>query len=374
VANLIAVPIAFCILALGLFSLLGGLFFGALALVVNHANWFCAKALIATVDLFAQVPRGHLYVEWPSLRPAPACEIVALDVGEGAAIHLRAGGRDWLIDAGHHRDYTRMLLPYLRSCGINRLDGMLLTHGDSAHLGGAPLLLDDFLPEWIGESTTLDRSSTRRTLHAELATRNRGRRFFVRGDTIPLAAGADLRVLYPPVDWPRNSADDKALVLRLEAAGRRVLFTSDVGFSVEQWLMANEPDLRADVLIKGWADRDISGTADFIAAVQPVTVVCAAPNFGSGNAKFSEWSEPLRKRGIAVFAQSEIGAVRVKIETDATFSVASWRESPNYRLPIPAVSARDRSAAPAPESAARNQSSDNPALPATQSAQSPSRG
>jgi competence protein ComEC len=373
-ANLIAVPIAFCILALGLFSLLGGFFFNALALIANHANWICARTLIATVDLFAQFPRGHLYVEWPSLRPAPACEVVALDAGEGAAIHLRASGRDWLIDAGHQRDYARTLLPYLRSRGVNRLDGMLLTHGDSAHIGGAPGLLDDFRPAWVGETTTVDRSPTRRALHADFAARNLGRRFFVRGDVIPLAPGADLRVLYPPFDWPRNLSDDKALVLRLESAGRRVLFTSDVGFSVEQWLLANEPDLRADVLIKGWAERDLSGTTDFIAAVRPATIICAAPNFGSGAGRFAEWIEPFHRRGIAVLPQSELGAIRLRIETDGTMSAAPWRNEPSSRFATPFVNGRDRSAAPAPGNAARSPSSDNPAPPATRSAQSPSRG
>jgi competence protein ComEC len=373
-ANFFAVSIAFCILALGLFSLIGGVFWNALALVGNHANWFCAKCLVFIVDLFAQVPSGHLYVEWPSLHPPPVCEIVALDAGEGAAIHVRARGGDWLIDTGHRRNYPHMLLPYLRSRGINHLDGLLLTHGDSAHLGGAFMLLDDFQPDWIGETTATDRSPTRRSLHAELAARNQGRRFFVRGDVIPLAADAELRVLYPPADWPRNSADDKALVLRLEAAGRRVLFTSDIGFAVEQWLLANEPDLRADVLIKGWTQHDLSGTADFITAVQPSTVACAATSFGSSAAAFSEWAEPLRKRGITVLPQSELGAVRVKIEANGSYAVTAWRDSPAMRLPIPAVSARDKSAAPAPGSAARNPSSDNPAPPANQSAQSPSPG
>jgi competence protein ComEC len=373
-ANLIAVPIAFCILALGLFSLIGGLVFGALALIANHANWICAKTLIATVDLFAQFPRGHLYVEWPSLQPAPACEVVALDAGEGAAIHLRTGGRDWLIDAGHHRGYPRTLLPYLRSRGVNRLDGMLLTHGDSAHIGGAPGLLDDFLPAWIGETATLDRSPTRRALHADFAARNLGRRFFVRSDVIPLAPGADLRVLYPPADWSRNLSDDKALVFRLECAGRRVLFTSDVGFSVEQWLLANEPDLHADVLIKGWAERDLSGTTDFIAAVQPAAIVCAAPNFGSGAGRFAKWIELFHQRGIVVLPQSELGAIRLRIETDGSISVAPWRNSPVARLATPFANERDKSAVPAPGNAVRNPSPDNPAPPAIRSARNPSRG
>ena len=42
-----------------------------------------AKALLAVVDVFAAVPGGHVYVEIPSMRPAPPCEMTVLDAGEG---------------------------------------------------------------------------------------------------------------------------------------------------------------------------------------------------------------------------------------------------------------------------------------------------
>jgi competence protein ComEC len=326
-ANLVAVPLAFCILGFGLLSLVVGLLpFAAPAIAVNHANWCCARALIASVDAFARVPSGHIYADLPSFHRGPACEIVALDAGAGAAIHLRSDSSDWLIDAAHQRDYPRLLLPYLRSRGVNRLEGLLLTHGDTAHVGGALGLLDDFRPKWIGEGPTLDRSPTRRTFHAELGARKFGRRFYWRGDVIPLDATARLRVLYPPRDLPpQNVADDKALVFQLEAAGRRVLFTSDIGFSAEAWLLKNDGALQSDVLIKGWANRDFSGTPDFIQAVQPNAIVCAAQSFGVDETRFDDWARPLRARGIIVLSQPECGAVRVAIAGDGGVRVTPWR-------------------------------------------------
>jgi len=322
----VAVPIAFCILGLGLFSLITGTFaLSAVTMVVNHANWFAAKALILSVEAFALVPRGHLYVEWPRFRAQPACELVSLDVGEGSAAHIRAGKSDWLIDAGHERDYERTLLPYLRMRGINRIEGLLLSHGDSAHIGGAKFVFEDFGPGWVGDTYALDRSPTRRALHLDLAKGEQGRRFFKRGDMIPLSSGVQFQVLYPPDDWPRALADDKAMVLRLEAAGRRILFVSDIGFSVEQWLLRNEADLEADVVVKGWPERDYSGTADFISAIRPQAIVCAAPKFGTGKDAFDAWAEPMRKRGIQVVSQKDRGAVRVRIERDGTVDLATWR-------------------------------------------------
>jgi competence protein ComEC len=325
IANLAAVPLAFFILALGLLSLFAGAFWTAAGVVVNQANWACAQLLIGSVKLSAQIPHGHQYIEWPGISQKPVCEIVALDVGDGAAIHLRTPASDWLIDAGHQRDYPRVLLPYLRSRGVDRLDGLWITHGDASHVGGAAALMSDFHPGWIGEVSLLDRSSTHRALHAELAARQIGRRFFWRGDEAHLDHETRMRVLYPPRELPQqNLADDKSLVLRLEAGGRRILFTADVGFSVEEWLLKNEPDLQSDVLVKGWAGRDFSGTPDFVRAVNPCAIVCAAQDYGADDQRFEEWAQPMRKAGIKIFPQAKDGAVRIAIEHSGDVTVAPW--------------------------------------------------
>lgn len=324
VANAIAVPIAFAVLALGLFGLLVSL--TPLLAVVNAANWACAKLLLWSIGLFAQVPYGHVYVEWPALRHRPACELTVLDVGEGAAIHVRADGEDWMLDAGHPRDYARVILPYLRSRGVNQLEGLFLTHGDSAHSGGALELIEDFHPRWIADSPLLDRSPIRRTLHAGLAAKGIGRRFLQRGDVCHLSPHAALTVLYPPVGLDRSAADDKALVCRLEVAGRRVLLASDAGFFTEQWLLANEPDLRADVLVKGWHARDFSGTSDFLLRVQPQAIVCSSLEFGQPPEKFATWAQPITARGIALFPQQHCSAVKIAVSKDGDLEVRGWKQ------------------------------------------------
>lgn len=321
VANALAVPLAFCVLALGLMSLLVSFLSTQILVVVNCANWACAKLLLMVVAFFARVPGGHIYVEYPRLGPAPLCEITVLDVGPGAAIHLRTGGGDWMFDCGHERDYERTVLPYLRSRGVNRLDGIILSHGDSSHIGGAIPLIEDFSPSWIADSPFQDRSSARRDLHMEIAAHEFGRRIFRRGDEVSLSPRVKLRVLYPPLEILRNSADDKALVCSVEADGLRVLLMSDAGFFTEQWLLANEPDLRADVLIMGWHDKDFSGTPDFLSKVQPRVVVCSEPPFGTTPEKFAVWTAPLEQNGVRIFPQQQCGAVQIELRAAGEVSV-----------------------------------------------------
>ncbi len=323
IANAVAVPLAFIVLALGLMSLLCGIASAKLAMIVNQANWISAKALLASLALFSKAPGGYVYSEVPHLKRAPACELMSLEAGDGAAIHVRSGGGDWLVDCGGVRDYHGTLLPYLRSRGVNRLDGIVLTHGDTAHVGGVSLMLADFHPRWVADTIFSDRSPSRRDVHARLAAEKIGRRYFQRGDEIPLGENATLKVLFPPPDIARTQADDKALVCLIEAAGRRVLLMSDAGFSTERWLMENEADVRADVIVAGWHSRDISGTADFFALVAPRAVVCSRPPFGISEERLSDWERGVRAIGAEAFRQDRCGAVRIEMRADGV-SVKSF--------------------------------------------------
>src|SRR5205085_8980523 len=146
VANLVVVPIAFFVLAGGLLSMAAAPCSAWLSIVFNNANWALTKIILGIVHLFAQLPGGHFYLEHPSWPSAAKLEINVLDLRSGAALHVRTANQDWLFDAGAARDYNRSLQPYLRSRGVNRLDGFALTHGDASHAGGAAGVLLDFHP------------------------------------------------------------------------------------------------------------------------------------------------------------------------------------------------------------------------------------
>ncbi len=329
-ANIFAVPIAFAVLGLGLATLLAAPVWKLGAVLCNNANWVCAKALLAVLEICALIPGGWHYVEVPHLSRPPVCEITVLDLGDGGAAHLRADGRDWLFDCGSLPAYNRIVLPYLRTRGVNHLDGLLLTHGDALHLGGALPALDDFRPRLFVDSVLRDKSPTRKNFHVELAARGQGKGLYAPGDVIHLSERVTVRVLYPPAGLQRATADDKALVLQLEAAGTRVLFMSDSGFATEQWLLENEPDLRSDVLIKGHHAKDLSGTLDFVARVQPQAVICGALGYGGLPGQLDAWEQSLVARGITVCRQDRAGAVHVEIRDDG-FTIRALVNGQTFR-------------------------------------------
>ncbi len=71
------------------------------------------------------------------------CRMTVLDVGQGQSLILQSEGKTFLVDCGGDRDenVADLVAETLFSMGIFRLDGVILTHFDTDHVGGLPYLL-----------------------------------------------------------------------------------------------------------------------------------------------------------------------------------------------------------------------------------------
>jgi competence protein ComEC len=317
IANLVVVPIAFFVLAGALLSVVAAPFSSWLSVIFNNANWALTKFILGAVHLFAQIPGGHFYLEHPHRPSGAILEINSLDLRSGAAVHLRTAGRDWLFDAGPARDYERILYQYLRARGVNRLDGLVLTHGDSGHVGGAAPSLLDFRPRQIIETGAADRSLMHRKFIELLANEKHPPRLCHAGDEFKISPNVVARVLFPPANFQAERADDQALVVELLIAERRrVLFMSDSGEPTEKFLLANYSELTTEILIKGQHHSGISGTPAFLDCVQPQAIIATSRDFPDSERLKPEWIDEIRRRGIQLIRQDETSAVQLKLFRD----------------------------------------------------------
>jgi len=317
VANLVVVPLAFFVLAGALLSLVTAPFSSWLSVVFNNGNWALTKFILGAVHLFSQIPGGHFYLEHPHRPSGAILEINVLDLRSGAAVHLRAANQNWLFDAGPVRDYERVLYPYLRARGVNRLDGLVLMHGDAAHVGGASAVLPDFRPGQLIDTAATDRSLLHRKFIELLTTEKRAPRLCRAGDEFKISRDVAARVLFPPGNFQGERADDQALVVELLVAGRRrVLLMSDSGEATENFLVQNHSDLRSELLIKGQHHTGISGTPGFLDCVQPQAIIATSRDFPDSERLKPEWLDAVHTRGIHLLRQDETGAMRVRMFRD----------------------------------------------------------
>jgi competence protein ComEC len=323
-ANLVVVPIAFFVLAIALLSLLSTPVLPWLAVIFNNANWALATLVIGIVHLFAQVPGGHFYVgplHWPEKLIA---KVTVLDLGAGAAVHLQTGGEDWLFDCGNDRSYERVVREYLHWAGVNRLSGLLLTHGDALHLGGTAQLLDDFPRVRVFDNPAPDRSTIHRRLQRLFQERGIKRAALAAGDSFRLSRDVTAHVLFPPRSFSSLIADDQAYVIRvLVRPATLILFMSDSGIKTEQALLAGHLDLRSDIIVKGQHHSGQSGSEAFLDAAHPRLIIASSRDFPDHERISDTWADELQERGIKLFRQDQTGAVTLR------FGHNSW-EAQSY--------------------------------------------
>jgi ComEC/Rec2-related protein len=313
-ANLVVVPIAFFVLAVALLSLISTPWLPWLAVVFNNANWFLARLVLGIVQLFAQIPGGHFYTEHPHWPQNDIAKITVLDVGPGAAVHLRPRGADWLFDCGSDRNYERVVRPYLHWAGVNRLDGLLLTHGDSLHIGGAAELLRDFPRVRLTDSSTPDRSTIHQQLQRLFQQRGIKTDHLAAGDSFRLSREVTAYVLFPPRVFLANISDDQTYVIQLVIApSTSILLMSDSGEKTENSLLAYGLNLRSDIIIKGQHHFGQSGSDRFLDAVRPQLIIATSRDFPEYERISDKWAEHVRARNIKLFRQDETGAVIVRV-------------------------------------------------------------
>ncbi len=304
--NLVAVPLSFINLALGFLSVLG-FALGSVSQILNRMNARCAGVLLDFVRWGSAFPNGHFVLGRPF---AQQPSLVVFDFGEGAAVLLRDKNINWLLDCGSEAQATGVLNRALQEYGVDVLDGLVLSHGDTAHIGGASIIQQQFHPLQVVDSTLKDRSQTRKKIHA--AFRNQGvpLRQAKANEVLFEEPSMRIEVLYPPDSLNASLADDKSLVLRWITPQWTVLYTSDAGWPTEQWLLNHAQEaLRSDIWIRGSHARETSGCDAFVKAVSPRMVIVSGSRTGQHHGANTAWASRWSGHGMTVWLQEQTGAV-----------------------------------------------------------------
>lgn len=206
-----------------------------------------------------------------------------VDVGQGDACALRTpAGRWFLCDVG---DDAKTLAGFLESMHADTLRAILVTHPDRDHFGALAALLRSFPVEkvYLPAGTSPD-PAWDETMRALDESRVAKETLFA-GDTL-FWDGARARVLWPPPHSPL-SGNDLSTVLRVDFAGRRILFTGDIEDPAERAILADRADIAADILKVAHHGSRTSSGLGFVEAVHPAwaAISCDSSAYGHPHAE-----------------------------------------------------------------------------------------
>ena len=197
--------------------------------------------------------------------------LFAVNVGKGDALLLSAGEHTYLIDTGKAEHWGE-LSRALKTMGITHLTGVILTHTDKDHVGGAWPLATSSIRVDAWYASAFYEGVKEKKHPAVLAAALRGQEviWLQAGDVLPLGSGA-LRVVGPLTASETENCN--SLVMVAEGGGGRMLLTGDMEHEEEFALLNAGLIPQCEVLKVGNHGENDATSEALVRYVQPQVAV-----------------------------------------------------------------------------------------------------
>ncbi len=245
-------------------------------------------------------------------------EYTLLDIGQGLASVIKTKNHVLLYDVGprvsQHFDTGRLVVvPYLKSRGIDHINKMVISHEDMDHRGGASAVLKDTIIDEVISSNMTFLPDIKKCLAGE----------YWQWD------GVNFEFLSPDIDFNKNlSNNNLSCVLKVSNKYHSLLLVGDIEKWAEKYLLAHQYEkLKSDVLLVPHHGSQTSSTEDFLDAVDPVLAL----NSRGYRNKFKHPASVVKQRyerhGIPIIDNVSEGAITLFFPSDnKKFHINSFRK------------------------------------------------
>ena len=195
------------------------------------------------------------------------CRISVLDVGQGQCILLQSDDKTYIVDCGgsYDTDAANAAVETLLCQGIRQIDGLILTHYDRDHAGGAEYLLKRISVEAVyAPPYPVDAATTNPLLAAETVITD------IEEET-KISYGDTEITLYPsPIT---DSDNEGSLAVLFKFGTCDILITGDRSSFGERLLMKQTVLPNLDILVAGHHGSGNATCEELLSATMPEIVV-----------------------------------------------------------------------------------------------------
>jgi len=244
--------------------------------------------------------------------------ILFLNVGRADAALIEVDGMYYMVDTGT-KDGAADMIKLLSQEGVEELQGVFISHSHSDHMGGLESLSVNFPIETVYRASVGDMDKEgKNKVQKRFDKLGLSGKILRVGNRIKLASEVYFEVLGPSV-YNDEEDNDNSLILMLHANGKRILFTGDMEFSQEEYLLKANTRLQADVLKVGNHGNPDATGEDFAKAVSPSAAVISTDRKEDADSANSRVFEALSMAKIYVTDESEKG-IYVQVDREGTLT------------------------------------------------------
>ena len=244
--------------------------------------------------------------------------LISFDVGQGDAILLTADGFNVLVDAGGRptdavgaAEYV--VIPYLKTQGMARLDMVFNTHPDIDHIGGLFAILDEIsvksltvFPGYPGNERQAQLLQLAAAKKVEILS-------VAAGDVFHFSENFSVRVLSPPAgaEFGADMVNNGSLVLQVSYQDFDVLLTGDLVGEQLQSAVADLACSDIEVLQLPHHGSRYSYAEDWYANFAPQAVLISVGRDNSFGQPGAEVVEYWQRLGVPVWRTDLHGSCRI---------------------------------------------------------------
>lgn len=233
-----------------------------------------------------------------------------IDVGQGDSELIECNGKFMLVDAGE-RDKGTVVVNYLKSRGVEKLDYVVATHPHSDHIGGMAEVLNNFPVDSIIMPKLNNTTATYTNMLKVIQQKGIKAIEPKIGNSYKL--GDSTFTIVGPKNYDTKNMNNDSVAFRLVYGNNSFIFCGDAEKEEESDIVASGQTLKSDVYKVSHHGSTTSSSSAFLNKVQPKYAVIEV---GAGNS----YGHPKEK---TLEALSKIGATVYRTDLNGSIIITS---------------------------------------------------